>query len=72
MTKSDKLREQLSTEDNDLKAKRIDHAAGYENKETDYHDKIINLLNKNKTKINKIWHTILTSIKEQENMHLRR
>jgi len=55
-----------------LNKKKVDHAAGYENKETDYHDKIINLLNKNKTKINKIWHTILTSIKEQENMHLRR
>jgi hypothetical protein len=55
-----------------LPGKKVDHAAGYENMESDYHDKIIKLINNNKSKINKIWHTISTSTKEQENTHLQR
>ena len=55
-----------------LARKKVDHAAGYKNEETAYHDKIINLINNNKSKINKIWRTILISTNEQENMHLQR
>lgn len=56
----------------DLAKKKVDHAGGYKNDPTDYHDKIIKLINNNKSKINKIWHTISISTKGLASTRLQR